>query len=102
MQALDKHEIKGLEKRVTATRSMWNFQVMGRSRKCGFRERHRRNSVENRHVSLRILVILESGDCSVITRWTVDQEVVGSDQTDSRNNILCHARTLSRFTPAIR
>ena len=47
----------------------------------------------------RILVILESGDSSVITRWTVDEEVVGSDQTDGRNKILW---TLSRFTPAIR
>ena len=50
----------------------------------------------------RIVIILESGDRSVITRWTVDEEVVASDEIDGRNKILCHARTLSRFTPAIR
>ena len=50
----------------------------------------------------RILVSLDSGDSSVITRWSVDEEVVGSDQTDGRNKILCHARSLFRFTPAIR
>ena len=50
----------------------------------------------------RVLVILESGDSSVITRWTVDQEVVGSDQTDIRNKMLYHARSLSRIIPEIR
>ena len=53
-------------------------------------------------VTWRISIILESGDSSVITRWTVDQENVGSDQTDGRNKILCHARSISRFTPAFR
>ena len=33
-------------------------------------------------VTWRILIILESGDSSVITRWSIDQENVGSDQTD--------------------
>ena len=33
----------------------------------------------------------DSGDSSVVTRWTVDQEVVGSNPTHGRNYFFCRA-----------
>ena len=43
---------------------------------------------------------MESGDCSVETRWTADQEVVGSNPTHGGNNIsVVHSITM--FTQAI-
>ena len=40
---------------------------------------------------------LKSGDSSVVTRWTVDQEVVGSNPTHGGNKIYV-LRSLSGFT----
>ena len=39
----------------------------------------------------------ESGDSSVVTRWTVDQEVVGSNPTHV-GNLISVVRSLSGFT----
>ena len=38
-------------------------------------------------VCVCVVVCLESGDSSVVTRWTVDQEVVGSNPTHGGNLI---------------
>ena len=48
-----------------------------------------------------ILHDLESDDSSVVTRWTVDQEVVGSNPTHGGNliSVVC---SLSGFTQPIR
>ena len=43
----------------------------------------------------------ESGDSSVVTRWTVDQEVVGSNPTHG-GNLISVVRSLSGFTQPIR
>ena len=43
----------------------------------------------------------QSGDSSVVTRWTVDQEVVGSNPTHS-GNLISAVRSLSGFTQPIR
>ena len=42
-----------------------------------------------------------SGDSSVVTRWTVDQEVVGSNPTHG-GNLISVVRSLSGFTQPIR
>ena len=42
-----------------------------------------------------------SGDSSVVTRWTVDQEVVGSNPTHGEN-LISVVRSLSGFTQPIR
>ena len=42
-----------------------------------------------------------SGDSSVVTRWTVDQEVVGSSPTHG-GNLISVVRSLSGFTQPIR
>ena len=42
-----------------------------------------------------------SGDSSVVTRWTVDQEVVGSNSTHA-GNLISVVRSLSEFTQPIR
>ena len=42
-----------------------------------------------------------SGDSSAVTRWTVDQEVVGSNPTHCRN-LVSVVRSLSGFTQPIR
>ena len=44
---------------------------------------------------------LVSGDSSVVTRWTVDQEVVGSNPTHG-GNLISVVRSLSGFTQPIR
>ena len=44
---------------------------------------------------------LESGDSSVVTRWTVDDEVVGSNPTHG-GNLISVVRSLSGFTQLIR
>ena len=44
---------------------------------------------------------LESGDSSVVTHWTVDQEVVGSNPTHGEN-LISVMRSLSGFTQPIR
>ena len=44
---------------------------------------------------------IESGDSSVVTRWTVDQEVVGSNPTHG-GNLISVVRSLSEFTQPIR
>ena len=36
---------------------------------------------------------IESGDSSAVARWTVDQEVVGSNPTHG-GNLICHALAL--------
>ena len=41
------------------------------------------------------------GDSSVVTRWTVDQEVVGSNPTHG-GNLISVVRSLSGFTRSIR
>ena len=41
------------------------------------------------------------GDSSVVTRWTVDQEVVGSNPTHG-GNLISVVRSLSGFTQPIR
>ena len=81
---------------------MWNFYVMDPAERTVFGDVIAGIRSKSVRVIWCILVILESGGCSVIIRWTVDQEVVGSDQTDGRNKIVCHARLLSRFTSTIR
>ena len=43
----------------------------------------------------------QSGDSSVVTRLTVDQEVVGSNPTHS-GNLISAVRSLSGFTQPIR
>ena len=43
----------------------------------------------------------EGGDSSVVTRWTVDQEVVGSNPTHG-GNLISVVRSLSGFTQPIR
>ena len=45
--------------------------------------------------------IFESGGSSVVTRWTVDQEVVGSNSTHGWN-LIAVVRSLSGFTQPIR
>ena len=50
---------------------------------------------------MKLLNILESGDSSVVTRWTVDQEVVDSNPTHDRNKISV-VYSLSGFTQPIR
>ena len=47
------------------------------------------------------LMSIESGDSSVVTRWTVDQEVVGSNPTHG-GNLISVVRSLSEFTKLIR
>ena len=47
------------------------------------------------------MLCLESGDSSVVTRWTVDQEVVGSNPTHG-GNLISVVRSLSGFTQPIR
>ena len=42
----------------------------------------------------------ESGDSSVVTRWTIDQEVVGSNPT--HGNLISVVRSLFGFTQPIR
>ena len=49
----------------------------------------------------RATIALESGDSSVVTRWTVDQEVVGSNPTHG-GNLISVVRSLSWFTQPIR
>ena len=44
---------------------------------------------------------LESGGSSVVTRWTIDQEVVGSNPTHG-GNLISVVRSLSGFTQPIR
>ena len=44
---------------------------------------------------------LESSDSSVVTRWTVDQEIVGSNPTHG-GNFISVVRSLSWFTQPIR
>ena len=44
---------------------------------------------------------MQSGDSSVVTRWTVDQEVVGSNPTHG-GNLISVVRSLSGFTQPIR
>ena len=46
-------------------------------------------------------MVSESGDSSVVTRWTVDQEVVGSNPTHG-GNLIAVVRSLSGFTQPIR
>ena len=48
-----------------------------------------------------IIIIISSGDSSVVTRWTVDQEVVGSNPTHG-GNLISVVRSLSGFTQPIR
>ena len=48
-----------------------------------------------------VRVIIESGDSSVVTRWTVDQKVVGSNPTHG-GNLISVVRSLSGFTQPIR
>ena len=43
----------------------------------------------------------DDGDSSVVTRWTVDQEVVGSNATHG-GNLISVVRSLSGFTQPIR
>ena len=43
---------------------------------------------------------IESGDSSVVTHWTVDQEVVGSNPTHG-GNLISVVRSLSGFTQPI-
>ena len=43
---------------------------------------------------------LESGDSSAVARWTVDQEVVGSNPTHG-GNLISVVRSLSGFTQPI-
>ena len=45
-------------------------------------------------VCVGVVVLLESGDSSVVTRWTVDQEVVGSNPTHG-GNLISVTRSLS-------
>ena len=40
--------------------------------------------------------VVESGDSSAVTRWTVDQEVVGSNPTHG-GNLISVVRSLSGF-----
>ena len=47
------------------------------------------------------IINLRSGDSSVVTRWTVDQEVVGSNPTHG-GNLISDVRSLSGFTQPIR
>ena len=44
---------------------------------------------------------IHEGDSSVVTRWTVDQEVVGSNPTHG-GNLISVVRSLSGFTQPIR
>ena len=50
---------------------------------------------------VRLNAYLESGDSSVGTRWTVDQEVVGSNPTHG-GNLISVVRSPSEFTQPIR
>ena len=45
--------------------------------------------------------VTESGYSLVVPRWTVDQEVVGSNPTHG-GNLISVMRSLSRFTQPIR
>ena len=47
------------------------------------------------------MCVCESGDSSVVTRWTVDQEVVDSNPTHG-GNLISVVRSLSVFTQPIR
>ena len=47
------------------------------------------------------IVITESGHSSVVTRWTIDQEVVGSNPTHG-GNLISVVRSLTGFTQPIR
>ena len=47
------------------------------------------------------MYVIESGDSSVVARWTVDQEVVGSNPTHG-GNLISVVRSLSGFTQPIR
>ena len=47
------------------------------------------------------VIDLESGDSSVVTCWTVDQEVVGSNPTHV-GNLISVVHSLSGFTQSIR
>ena len=49
----------------------------------------------------RVNYVKESGDSSVVTRWTVDQDVVGSNPTHG-GNLISVVRSLSGFTQPIR
>ena len=51
--------------------------------------------------NIKVTEKLESGDSSVVTRWTVDQEVVGSNPTHG-GNLISVVRPLSGFTQPIR
>ena len=42
----------------------------------------------------RTVLLFQSGDSSVVTRWTVDQEVVGSNPTHG-GNLISGVRSLS-------
>ena len=55
------------------------------------------------NITLRCIALhyIESGDRSVVTRWTVDQEVVGSYPTHG-GNLISVVRSLSGFTQPIR
>ena len=46
-------------------------------------------------------ILVESVDSSVVTRWIVDQEVVGSNPTHG-GNLISVVRSLSGFTQPIR
>ena len=47
------------------------------------------------------MLTMVSGDSSVVTRWTVNQEVVGSNPTHGVN-LISAVRSLSGFTQPIR
>ena len=60
----------------------------------------RKSSISYRMAPLRMLYS-EIGDYSVITRWTVDQEVLDSNPTHG-GNLISVVRSLSGFTQPIR
>ena len=43
----------------------------------------------------------DTGDSSVVTRWTVDQDIVGANPTHG-GNLISVVRSLSGFTQPIR
>ena len=58
------------------------------------------NAILAASLPLQLHTALESGDSSVVTRWTVDQEIVGSNPVHGRN-LISVVRSLSGFTQPI-
>ena len=58
--------------------------------------------VSKQHIwNENVLTVFESDDSSVVTRWTVDQEILGSNPIHG-GNLISVVRSLSEFTQPIR